>query len=99
MIERAKIEIYNKDCFPEMKKMKDNQFDLAIIDTEYGINQGIQFNRQILSFQGLNQLFSQLKTQLSMKGEGLILKAPYTTIGSSPRAKHNRSIWGPGMLY
>ena len=36
-IERAKIRLYNEDCLPAMRKMRDNQFDLAIVDPEYGI--------------------------------------------------------------
>ena len=30
------IKIYNEDCLPAMKKMQDNQFDLAIVDPPYG---------------------------------------------------------------
>jgi len=30
--------IYNEDCLEAMKKMSDNQFDLAIVDPPYGIN-------------------------------------------------------------
>ena len=30
--------IYNQDCMEAMKKMSDNQFDLAIVDPPYGIN-------------------------------------------------------------
>jgi site-specific DNA-methyltransferase (adenine-specific) len=40
IMKRSEIKLYNKDCFPEMKKMNDNEYDLAIIDCEYGINQG-----------------------------------------------------------
>ena len=29
--------IYNQDCLEAMKEMKDNQFDLAIVDPPYGI--------------------------------------------------------------
>ena len=29
--------IYNQDCMEAMKEMKDNQFDLAIVDPPYGI--------------------------------------------------------------
>ena len=29
--------IYNRDCLEAMKEMKDNQFDLAIVDPPYGI--------------------------------------------------------------
>jgi|TARA_R100000030_G_scaffold76761_1_gene59693 site-specific DNA-methyltransferase (adenine-specific) len=32
------INIYNQDCLEAMKLMKDNQFDLAIVDPPYGIN-------------------------------------------------------------
>ena len=31
------INIYNQDCLEAMKSMKDNQFDLAIVDPPYGI--------------------------------------------------------------
>ena len=30
--------IYNQDCMEAMKKMTDNQFDLAIVDPPYGID-------------------------------------------------------------
>jgi site-specific DNA-methyltransferase (adenine-specific) len=36
------IELYNMDCMEAMKKMKDNEFDLAIVDPPYGI--GISSN-------------------------------------------------------
>ena len=32
------INIYNQDCLEAMKLMKDNEFDLAIVDPPYGIN-------------------------------------------------------------
>ena len=34
------ITLYNEDCLPAMKKMQDNQFDLAIVDPPYGIGMG-----------------------------------------------------------
>jgi site-specific DNA-methyltransferase (adenine-specific) len=34
------INIYNKDCLEAMKLMKDNEFDLAIVDPPYGIGAG-----------------------------------------------------------
>lgn len=34
---RANIQIYNEDCLSAMRKMKDNEFDLAIVDPPYGI--------------------------------------------------------------
>ena len=32
------IQLYNEDCMKAMQKMKDNAFDLAIVDPPYGIN-------------------------------------------------------------
>jgi site-specific DNA-methyltransferase (adenine-specific) len=32
------MKIYNQDCLEAMKQMKDNQFDLAIVDPPYGID-------------------------------------------------------------
>jgi len=32
------IELYNMDCMEAMKQMKDNEFDLAIVDPPYGID-------------------------------------------------------------
>jgi len=34
---KPEIKLYNEDCLPAMLKMKDNQFDLAIVDPPYGI--------------------------------------------------------------
>jgi len=31
--------VYNMDCIKAMKKMKDNEFDLAIVDVPYGIGE------------------------------------------------------------
>jgi len=39
--------IYNQDCLEAMKEMKDNQFDLAIVDPPYGI--GADLTQQKLS--------------------------------------------------
>lgn len=36
---RANIQIYNEDCLPAMRQMKDNEFDLAIVDPPYGIGE------------------------------------------------------------
>jgi len=34
------INLYNADCLEAMRKMEDNQYDLAIIDPPYGIGAG-----------------------------------------------------------
>ena len=36
-VEKARISIYNEDCLQALKKMRDNQFDLAICDPPYGL--------------------------------------------------------------
>ena len=41
----SKLNLYNCDCLPELEKMEDNQFDLAIVDPPYGINQGGDKNK------------------------------------------------------
>ena len=33
------INLYNIDCMEAMKKMSDNQYDLAIVDPPYGVNE------------------------------------------------------------
>ena len=38
----ANIQIFNSDCLTAMKAMKNNEFDLAIVDPPYGINEGKQ---------------------------------------------------------
>ncbi|MBS3777336.1 MAG: site-specific DNA-methyltransferase [Bacteroidales bacterium] len=38
------INIYNEDCLPAMKEMRDNEFDLSIIDPPYGIKQDKGFS-------------------------------------------------------
>ena len=37
-------QVFNADCLPAIREMKDNQFDLAIVDPPYGIGFG-EFNR------------------------------------------------------
>ena len=39
------INLYNKDCMEALKKMQDNQFDLAICDPPYGI--GVTKNKRL----------------------------------------------------
>jgi len=40
------IDIHNTDCLPELKKMKPNEFDLAIVDVPYGIKDRMQGTKQ-----------------------------------------------------
>lgn len=34
-----KSEVFNMDCLPAMKKFKNNEFDIAIVDPQYGIGE------------------------------------------------------------
>ena len=36
----SEVKIINADCMVEMAKMKDKEFDLAIVDPPYGVNIG-----------------------------------------------------------
>ncbi len=45
------IEIYNEDCMPALKKMKENEFELAIVDPEFGI--GIGNSPRLVTDKGL----------------------------------------------
>lgn len=42
----GEIALYNRDCLPELMLMKDNQFDLAIVDPMYGLEQDSYRNNQ-----------------------------------------------------
>jgi len=35
------IQLYNEDCLPAMQRMKENSFDLAIVDPPYGLGKRI----------------------------------------------------------
>ncbi len=43
------IQLYNEDCMKAMQKMKDNAFDLAIVDPPYGIgiSKGLKFKNRL----------------------------------------------------
>ena len=43
---KAKIKIYNEDCLPAMRRMKDNEFDFAIVDPPYGHGSSIIGNNK-----------------------------------------------------
>jgi site-specific DNA-methyltransferase (adenine-specific) len=45
---RSNIKIYNGDCMEYMKEMKENQFDLAIVDPPYGIGNFTKSDRKHL---------------------------------------------------
>jgi len=40
------IRLYNQDCLDAMRGMRDNEFDLAIVDPPYGININVNMGRR-----------------------------------------------------
>lgn len=42
----SNIRLFNEDCLPAMRKMKDKQFDLALVDPPYGIGKTWHKNRK-----------------------------------------------------
>lgn len=41
------IDLHNQDCLEAMKQMKDNQFDLAIVDPPFGISNFVQVSGNV----------------------------------------------------
>ena len=69
------MKIYNQDCLEAMKQMKDNQFDLAIVDPPYGINvktrvfnDGKNWDNNIPSIEYFEHLFRISKNQIIWGG-------------------------------
>jgi site-specific DNA-methyltransferase (adenine-specific) len=50
---RASINLYNGDCMEAMAKMKDKQFDLAIVDPPYGKLSSFNNRRGLNSFENI----------------------------------------------
>jgi site-specific DNA-methyltransferase (adenine-specific) len=81
------IRLHHGDCLPAMKQMKDNEYDLAIVDPPYGIqqHQGIQMGKwsrnihtkkdwdnSIPSQEYFNELFRISKNQIIWGGNYFI---------------------------
>jgi len=49
---RSNIKLYNKDCMLDLVNMKDNEYDLAIVDPPYGIGEGNKKNKTRSSYTG-----------------------------------------------
>ena len=65
------MKIYNQDCLEAMRDMKDNQFDLAIVDPPYGINvktrvfnDGKNWDNNIPSKEYFDELFRVSENQI-----------------------------------
>ena len=76
---RCTIDLYNEDCLPAMKKMADNQFDLAIVDPPYGID--------------INSSGTHFKKKYDVKGwDNEIPALEYFT--ELERISKNQIVWG-----
>lgn len=53
--------VYNMDCMEAMRKMKDKEFDLAVVDPPYGINQFLNNQPTRLNKYGSVQIANDLK--------------------------------------
>lgn len=72
---------YNMDCLEAMRKMKDNEFDLAVVDPPYGISitdsgRLKKYNTKNASWDSepptkeyFNQLFRVSKNQIILGGQ------------------------------
>jgi len=84
------INLYNKDCLPEMAKMKDNQFDLAIVDVPYGIKEdGHRHNQTRSKMAKSKKYHPALWNQLRPSIEYFI---------ELKRVSKNQIIWGANHL-
>ena len=86
--------IYNQDCMEAMKEMKDNHFDLAIVDPPYGI--GASANDYAGKMSGKNNM-----VKLLLKKEIILLKIGITKHQHKDyfneiliRVSKNQIIWG-----
>lgn len=71
------IQVFNSDCLEAMKDMKDNEFDLAIVDPPYGIGNfialtgykspkfgAVEWNENIPSIEYFNELYRVSENQI-----------------------------------
>ncbi len=63
---RSNINIFNEDCLPAMRKMKDNEFSLALVDPPYGINKGL-YEKAIPVFMNQDEVRNKLRNNEKTK--------------------------------
>ena len=98
---RCDIQLYNQDCMPAMAKMKDNQFDLAIVDPPYGIGADKKNSGKELKSKKSSALSKDYGSQ---RWDGNIPTDKY--FNELKRVAKNQIIWGAnyyglkgGMIY
>ena len=78
------IQLYNKDCLDAMREMRDNEFDLAIVDPPYQLPKN--------SAQGSGRLKNRKIQEMSKKGWDIAPKKEY--FNQLFRVSKNQIIWG-----
>ena len=81
------IDLHNQDCLEAMKQMKDNQFDLAIVDPPYGI--GKKFKGGESAKMNFNEIVS--------KGWDEVPTKEY--FEELQRVSKNQIIWGGNYFF
>ena len=96
--------IYNRDCLEAMKEMKDNQFDLAIVDPPYGIDinssgrlghyggKGKKWDKDTPSQQYFNEIERVSKNQIIWGGNYFYLKPTRCFLIWDKQQPHNVSF-------
>ena len=82
------IQIHNEDCLPAMRQMKDNEFDLAIVDPPYGIGMDKTVGIGI----GKKKGFHKKKNYISKTWDKSIPTKEY--FNELFRISKNQIIWG-----
>lgn len=83
---RSSIKIYNGNCMQAMAKMRDNQFELAIVDPPYGLDQKSTHGRGKLKNRMLNKSAKKF-----LKWDKAPSKKYFTELF---RVSKNQVIWG-----
>ncbi|MBR4755333.1 MAG: site-specific DNA-methyltransferase, partial [Bacteroidales bacterium] len=78
------ITLYNADCMEIMRSFKDKEFDLAIVDPPYGINNAFQTTSRIAKY-------GQVKTVNDWKPDAIYFSELF-------RISKNQIIWGYNHL-
>ena len=83
--------VYHSDCFPAMRKMKDNEFDLAIVDPPYGIGASVQGEGQ---FNYSTKKWRNAHCENLSKKEWDFEIPPIEYFSELKRVSKNQIIWG-----
>jgi site-specific DNA-methyltransferase (adenine-specific) len=86
---RSTIKIYNGDCMEYMKDMKDNQFDLAIVDPPYGLGIAGTLGKASKKTKGFNFKAKEYKKK---EWDNETPKQEY--FDELKRVSKNQIIWG-----